>query len=251
MASDVNVFFRRAVGSACTDRSAFCAVAISVACLFAPTAVHAQGFQAPAGCTAYLTVQMKGCLVSNHWRCDAEPEGNSWAGLYTDNGPAVFSQFNNEFQWLATFPALGGPSERLAEGSADPLSLTELLDNGLDSFDFEMEDPEGRTRVRGFDSLTGEEVEIDGERLLITDFQMIQTRDTDVVAESTGQQYVHPRWRLFFLGQETDTRDGVTVASDNSPVTFHEPGEPGFGATQPIYGCGAQDISFFPLEPDQ
>ncbi|MEO0990058.1 MAG: hypothetical protein AAFX00_03805 [Pseudomonadota bacterium] len=209
------------------------------------TGASAQGvnFQAPAGCEAYLTVQMKGCLVSNHWRCEAEPEGHSWAALYGERGPAVFSQFDREFQWLATVPAVG-PSEKLDEETADPLSLTELLENGLDSFDFEMVDPDGRTRVRGFDALTGEEVVIDGERLLVTDFQMMQSRDGDVVSESTGQQYVHPEWRLFFLGDETNTRDGQTIASDNSPVSFLEPGEPGFGATRPLYGCGATDISY-------
>ncbi|MEM8632018.1 MAG: hypothetical protein AAGF74_12335 [Pseudomonadota bacterium] len=221
------------------------AVALSSTSLL-PVPASAQGlsFRAPEGCDMFLTVQMKGCLVSHHWRCDTDPEGNHWAALVGPSGAAVFSEFDSEFQWLSSYSLFNDSSETMVDNPADPLSMTELLENGLDSFDFEMEDAEGRTRVRGFDRLTGDEIEIDGERLLITDFQMIQTRDGELVSESTGQQFVSPDLRQFFLGFETDTRDGESFESDNSPVQFIRPGEAGFASAQPIFGCGAQDISY-------
>ena len=204
-------------------------------------------FNPPEQCEVFLTVQMKGCLVSNHWQCDADPEGHTWSALATDRGVAIFSQFDSEFQWLASLSTVGGDDEVLRENPTDPASLSELLETGLDSYDFEMvepgEDGEVTRRIRGFDQLTGDTVTISGEELLVTEYAMVQTLADGTTSEAFGTQFVSEKYRTFFLGEETETRNGETRESDHAPILMLTEGDSGFRSTRPLFGCGAEDIS--------
>ena len=222
-------------------------LAAPLALLAAPAA--AQGFEPPQGCEGMLTVQMRGCMVTNHFACEGDPEGVRRHITFREEGASGASIIDDEYQWLETY----GPERRETLGSdvPDPASLTELFESGVDTFDFpvvESSGPEEQTfRIIGVDELQGEEVEIDGEPLERTRFAMKRLGpDGEEVYSVSGEQYVSRDRRLFFAGTETLEIDGRTVEGDNTPVRFIEPGEPGFMSEEPLYECDTTDIGFMP-----
>jgi hypothetical protein len=55
--------------------------------------------------------------------------------------------------------------------------------------------------------------------------------------KSSGNQFIHPDWRLFFSGtEEWDFGDGP-IPVDGSPRQFIFPGEKGFFSTRPVFDC--------------
>ncbi len=224
--------------------------ALALVALAVPTGpALAQGFEPPPGCEGVLTVQMRGCMLTNHFVCEGDPEGVRRHITFREGGASGASVVDREYQWLETYGA--ERREVLGEDVPDPASLTELFATGVDTFDFPLVDssgPEERTfRVIGVDELQGEQVEIDGEPLERTRFAMkrLDEEGTEIYSV-TGEQYVSRDRRLFFAGTETLEIGGRTVEGDNTPVRFIEPGEPGFMAEEPLYGCNATDIRFVP-----
>jgi len=208
-----------------------------------PAQAQSPKFAVPPGCEAFLTVQMKSCLVSHYFTCADDPEGHRWGATLTENGPVALALVDEEYQWLRTILLFAGVTEPLREPSDAPASLSELLDTGLDSFDFEMVTSgaiSGQVnRYQGFDRLTGETVTIDGEPLLVTEFALTEYQDGEQVYARKGNQFVTERFGLFLGGVESET-DGVeTAQTDRSPVQLIEPGEPGFLDARPIFDCGA------------
>ena len=166
--------------------------------MLAGNAAAAQSsFAAPEGCTAKLTVQQKGCVMVNVWTCEADTDGDQWIALIGQGGLFSVQRVDAEFQWMETYSVMG--DESLQAPAPDPASLTELFENQVDTWDFTIEKPEGPERNVGFDMLTGDVVEIDGEPLLITEYQG-QTTDADgnVLDASAGRQFVSEKHRLFF-----------------------------------------------------
>lgn len=210
----------------------------------------AQGFVPPPGCEGTLTVQMRGCMVTNHFVCEGDPEGVRRHITFREEGASGASVVDAEYQWLESYGL--ERRETLGEEVADPASLTELFETGVDTFDFPLVDgsgPDERTfRIIGVDELQGEEVEIDGEPLERTRFAMKRLDETtgEEVYSVEGEQYVSRDRRLFFAGTETLEIDGQTVEGDNTPVRFIEPGEPGFLADEPLFECDTTDIGFAP-----
>lgn len=217
----------------------------------------AQVIQPPEGCTVFLTVQSKGCHVSNYWRCDSGPEGAAWEARYDANGPISVSLYDSEFQWLDSQHVTTASREFLLGEAKDPASMSELLETGRDTYDFVIreEAADGTRDVRhiGYDELLGQSVTIDGEDLLVTVFSA-EAQDAETgeqIYSVVGQQYVLAEERLFLLGRDSFTRDGRTTTSDGSPMRFHRPGDAGFGMVTPHYDCDAPtDISFAPA-PDR
>ncbi len=74
-----------------------------------------------------------------------------------------------EFQWIEAYKMSG--NETLITPAADPASVTELLANQIDTWDFTIETEEGPQRNVGYDMLTGETTVIDGVTLLDTEYQ--------------------------------------------------------------------------------
>jgi len=220
-----------------------------------PFFAQAGTFTPPKGCTAYLTVQMKSCEVSHYWTCDSDPKGNHWILSIKDDGPSFLQYLDSEFRWLKNMPQKSTITRELIEAEADANSLTELLETQVDSFDFKqsvMQDGQqiAVEHITGFDRLSGKRVTIDGEPLLVTNFEIEVTSNSGTTpVRTTGNQYVSERFRLFFQGRESETYNGKTTDYDDTPVLFIEPGEPGFLADRPEYGCDSM-MSFLRLKTE-
>jgi len=208
-----------------------------------PLAATAGTFTPPKGCTAYLTVQMSNCKAEHHWTCAGDPEGEHWALTIDVDGPRYLQHLDREFRWLKKYPIPSNFTRTLQQPEADPNSLTELLETGRDDFDFEQtvlrgDEPITSEHITGFDKLTGTKVRIDGEELLVTEFEFrVETRLDGEMSRTYGNQYVSPKFRLFFQGRETEEVGGETYHYDEKPVLFVEPGEAGFLAGKPKFGC--------------
>ena len=211
----------------------------AVVMLGAPVA--AQTFEPPQGCEGVLTVQSKSCLVTHVWTCEEDAEDEQWIALFNRAGPFNIRKVDAEFRWLETYYAQDGKVETMVRPADDPPSLTELFETQTDTYDFVIENntDEPAERVRGFDQLTGEEVVIDGEPLLATEFGYdIVLPDGTVSYSGAGEQYVSETHRLFFLGTSWSQDDPDDVM-DATPVEFIYPGEQGFLAASPVYDCGS------------
>lgn len=208
----------------------------------AATPAPAKVFEPPAGCQVFLTVQAKQCRVSNHYRCAADAAGDQWRADFDQDGIFFMSRINSEAEWVESYDLNPTVKQTLDANPADPASFSELLSSGSDSFSFGLSDDTGeRTRVNGFDRLTGKAVVIDGITLQETEFEFTETGpDGAVLRQSRGREYIHPDWRLFFAGpSEWNGGDGNFLPLDGSPVQFIFPGEPGFAATEPLFDCDA------------
>jgi hypothetical protein len=217
----------------------------ALALLAAPRALaqdRAPGvFQPPPGCTGWLTVQSRGCRVSNHYRCEADAPGDQWRADFDQEGIFFVSRIDRETQWVESFDLFPTVRQTLDPNPPDPASFTELLATGTDTFEFGLSDDTGaRSTVRGFDTLTGRSVTIDGITLQETQFEYAETAlDGTPLRSAKGIEYIHPDWRMFLSGiSEWQTPDGP-VPVDGTPRQFIFPGEPGFFATEPIFDCDA------------
>lgn len=198
-------------------------------------------FALPAGCTAYLTVQQASCGVSHHFTCDADPAGLQRRVDMDENGVAYFGAIDAETQWIESFHTYSGHTETLSPNPAKPASFTALIETGASVYDFQTNSPEiGTTRYVGTDTLTGETVVIDGVTLERTEYN-ITAYDTGggEMWSSQGNEYISRDWRMFLAGQSTISADGESWESDDRPVEFIFPDEPGFLSVSPKHGCGA------------
>lgn len=199
-------------------------------------------FAPPEGCELTMTVQLRGCTVVNHYTCSGDPAGDQRAAYADRDGVYHLNHIDAETRWLDTrSPALGEVT-RLVEDAPDHASLTALLTEGRDDYDFTTRDNNGRlSRYRGFDELTGESVVIDGVPLEVTRFDLTRlTSEGDIIYRRSGQQYVSRTMRLFFGGTEVISRSGEEdINGDERPMRFAFPGDPGFAASEPEYDCDA------------
>ncbi|NUB45216.1 hypothetical protein GEU84_012520 [Fertoebacter nigrum] len=205
-------------------------------------AAPAQTFTPPEGCTGFMTVQARGCRVSNHYRCEADAPGDQWRADFDAEGIYFVSRIDVETQWVESYDMFPTVKQTLDANPEDPASFTELL-AGADSFAFGLSKDNGeRSKVTGYDRLTGKTVVIDGIRLLQTEFDFTETSiGGTVLRRAKGNEYIHPDWRLFFAGpsQWDGSGEGNYVPVDGSPVQFIFPGEPGYMATEPLFECDA------------
>jgi hypothetical protein len=213
-------------------------VVLALSC--APT--HAAGtFTPPEGCSTWMTVQARACRVSNYYKCEADPAGDQWRADFDQESMFFLSRINREAEWVETYDFFPTVKQTLDPGAQDPASFSTLLSEGMDSFIFGLSRDDGsRSKVRGFDRLTGGAVVIDGITLQETEFQFEETDlEGNLLRRSRGNEYIHPEWRNFFAGpSEWDGGDGY-VPINGSPVQFIFPGEPGFAATEPLFECDA------------
>ena len=222
--------------------------------LFASPALSGT-FTPPEGCTATRTVQGRGCYVSNFYTCSADAPGDQWRADYDQEGIYFRSRIDSETQWVESYDINPTVKQVLDPDPADPASFSDLLATGMDSFSFGLSKENGEhSNVTGFDRLTGRKKVIDGISLQETEFEFTETDDAGTVLRSArGHEYIHVDWRTFFSGtSEWDQGDGSWLPLEGSPVSFALPGEPGFGATQPIYECDAvmSDLPDTPLTDD-
>ncbi len=198
-------------------------------------------FDPPEGCSVFMTVQSRGCVVANHYRCEGDPAGDQWRADFDQEGIFFVSHIDSETQWVESFDFFPLVRQSLDTNPADPASFSELLSKGVDSFDFNLTKDDGsHSHVTGFDKLTGNSVTIDGIDLQETEFSFSEmAADGSVLRSAKGNEYIKADWRMFFSGpSEWVTPDG-SVPVDGSPRQFIFPGEPGFRATEPIFDCDA------------
>jgi hypothetical protein len=207
--------------------------------MLAPTQTLAGTWDAPAGCEVFMTVQAKACRVSHYYTCSADAPGEQWRVDLDQEGPFFYSKVDSEAQWIESYDPI---KQVLNPGPADPASFSELLAEGMDTWDFSLTKADGTgSRASGYDRLTGRTVVIDGITLQETEVDFTEYDPTgNVLRRSRGNEYVSADWRIFFAGPgETDLGDGQWRPIDGSPVDFIFPGEEGFLATQPVHDCDA------------
>ncbi|MCO6384267.1 MAG: hypothetical protein JXQ91_07260 [Vannielia sp.] len=225
-------------------KTALTSMAITLAAAMAAGEARAQATNPPAGCTGFLTVQTRACTVSHYWRCEAAPEGTVWEVSHDLDGPVSQHVYDREFQWVDAFYFNTGTSERLFEAGPDPISMSELLEKGVDTYDFTTIEQTGdeavKLNTKGRDEATGKTEVIDGVTLHTFTVNS-ETRDEngDLVFAATGKQYVLKEERLFMLGQESYFDGEEQWQEDNTPREFIFPGEKGFTDFRPRYGCNA------------
>lgn len=206
-------------------------------------------FTAPPGCTGFLTVQSRGCRVSNHYRCEADAPGDQWRADFDQEGVFFVSRTDHESQWVESYDMNPTVRQTLDPNPADPASFSELLSTGRDSFDFGLTEETGEaTRVTGYDRLTGRSVTVDGVTLQETEFEFRETTPEGTeLRRSTGNEYIDPNLRLFFAGPSEWDMGSGPVPVDGSPRQFVLPGEPGFFSTLPIFDC---DVTMSRIETE-
>ena len=198
-------------------------------------------FALPAGCEAYVTIQSRNCSVSHHFTCEGDPAGHQRRVDLNEEGMTYVGVIDAETQWIQSFHVSTQHSEVLREGPADPASFTELVGSGEDTYDFYTDSDEiGATRYVGRDGLTGEVRVIDGIALRETEYSIVAYGPEGTEEwRSFGNEYISEDWRMFMSGRGTTITPGEEWESDDSPVEFIFPGEPGFLSANPKYDCGA------------
>ncbi|WP_108813479.1 hypothetical protein [Loktanella sp. Alg231-35] len=211
-------------------------------CLAAP-AVAQDGpaqFSLPAGCDAYLTVQTESCEVSHYFTCATDPADNQHRVSLDEQGMTYLGMIDRETQWIESYHAISGHSEALEADPAERASLSELIETGVDDFDFRtLSDEIGATRFVGQDTLTGRQITIDGVTLDETTYDIAAYDEAgNVVWEAEGNEFISRNWRIFLSGSGTVTTADGSYDRTNRPVEFIYPGEPGFLSSHPKHGCG-------------
>jgi len=208
--------------------------------LLAAGQAGAASFTPPAGCTLNVTVQNRSCTVSQYYTCSADPEGHQRSAHFGRDGLYHLSTIDAETRWVESQSMGSGLVERLVEEADDHASFSGLLQSGRDDFDFWTETSDGqRLHHQGHDILTGETVEIDGQTLERTEFQLTTRSESgEVLITREGQQFISRDLGRFFGGVETGSDwTGAETQSNDSPVLFTFPGEAGFGSTTPQFDC--------------
>ncbi|WP_372800063.1 hypothetical protein [Paracoccus seriniphilus] len=202
--------------------------------------IEAATFTVPQGCKLEVTVQNRGCSVGQYYRCSADPEGHQRSALFGQDGLTHLSRIDAETRWIESSDPDTGLEDMLVEESRDHASFTTLIETGRDDFDFWTVSGTGeRLHHVGEDILTGETVTIDGVELEKTRFRLTTSdANGEVLITREGQQFINRAMRRFFGGIETQ-RDwtGERRETNDSPVLFSFPGEPGFGDTTPQFDC--------------
>lgn len=219
------------------------AAAMAAALLaWGPQGAAAATFTPPEGCTLELTVQSRGCSVTQYYRCSTDAEGDQRSAVFGQGGTLrSLARIDSETRWMESSNPETGVTDLLEEDARDHASFSALLRTGRDDFDFWTRSNGGeRLHHVGQDVLTGEKVTIDGVELDKTRFRLTTRSESgEVVITREGQQFISRSMRRFFGGVETQSDwTGENRKTDDSPVLFQFPGEPGFGSTEPRFDCG-------------
>lgn len=216
--------------------------AVLLVMLAEPVAAQSGGntIDLPPGCDAYLTVQSESCRVDHHFVCEGDPEGHQRRISMDEQGLTYVGEIDSETQWINSFQVLSGHRERLESSPTEPASLSDLIENGVDDYDFRtLSDEIGETRYVGQDTLTGRQVTIDGITLDETTYDITAyDAEGNEVWSAKGNEFISRDWRMFLSGTGTVSTSEGSFERTDRPVEFIFPGEPGFLSPNPKHGCG-------------
>lgn len=211
-------------------------------CLAGPAAAQSGGntVELPTGCNAYLTVQSESCSVDHHFTCEGDPTGHQRRVSMDERGLTYVGEIDAETQWINSFQVLSGHRERLESSPVEPASLSDLIEYGVDDYDFRTLSAEiGETRYVGQDTLTGRQITIDGVTLDETTYDITAYDEAgNEVWSAQGNEFISRDWRMFISGTGTITTPDGSFDRADRPVEFIFPGEPGFLSANPKHGCG-------------
>jgi hypothetical protein len=213
--------------------------AILCALVASPVVADTSTLALPGTCRAYLTTQNDDCVVAHYVTCTGDPAGQqAIVRLFPDGGDDIMI-VDGEYQWLTTVDLLSGTVSTLGPEVADPGTLSELIDDGVDSYDFTTTDSFGSvTRFVGRESLTGQTLTIDGVTLEEAQNEMrALDSEGNEIWRAVGTEYVSRDWRLFFSGPGMVTLPNESYPTSGTPVEFLFPEEPGFLSTLAVTGC--------------
>lgn len=197
-------------------------------------------FRAPQGCNLEMTIQNRSCTVSQIYRCSADPAGYQHAAIFGQDGMTHLSTIDAETRWIESTDPETGLIDTLEPQAEDEASFSTLTRTGRDDFDFWTRSNNGeRLHHVGHDELTGEKVTIDGIALDKTRFKLTTTgADGQVLIQREGQQFISRANGRFYGGIESYSDwTGASGESNDSPVEFSFPGQPGYADTEPKYDC--------------
>ncbi|MDX8349370.1 hypothetical protein SLH49_15395 [Cognatiyoonia sp. IB215446] len=211
-------------------------------CLAGPAVAQSGGstVELPTGCNAYLTVQSESCSVDHHFTCEGDPAGHQRRVSMDERGLTYVGEIDAETQWINSFQVLSGHRERLESSPVEPASLSDLIEYGVDDYDFRTLSAEiGETRYVGQDTLTGRQITIDGVTLDETTYDITAYDEAgNEVWSAQGNEFISRDWRMFLSGTGTITTPEGSFDRTDRPVEFIFPGEPGFLSANPKHGCG-------------
>ena len=213
------------------------------------TPALAATFTPPQGCTLTLTVQQRSCTVAQHFTCSADAPGDQRVAYFTREGLVYQSRIDAETRWIESTDTISGVTDRLEPQAADHASLRTLISTGRDDFDFwTLSDSGERLRHIGHDVLTGTTT-IDGVALDTTRFELRTfSAGGELLIHRIGGQFLSREFGRFYGGVETATDwRGEVEETNDTPVRFVRPGQPGFGSTEPDYDCDQQMVRMAPV----
>ena len=205
-------------------------------------------FSLPAGCDAFLTVQTESCQVGHHFTCQGDPEGHQRRVTLDEQGMTYVGEIDGETQWISSFHVLSGHRERLESNPVERASISDLIQTGVDDFDFRtLSDEIGTTRYVGQDTLTGREITIDGVTLAETTYDITAFDEAgNEIWSAQGREFISRNWRMFLSGTGTVTTPEGQYERSNKPVEFIYPGESGFFSDRPKFECNVIESGYQP-----
>jgi hypothetical protein len=218
-------------------------VAVTTMLFAAHAAAQGDILARPASCAALATVQLNDCTVVNVFRCD-EPKSSffRYEG-YDPDGIELINHMNLSYGMMMASDPMGDfVMTRTKDLIAEP-TLSEVFSNGTTPFSY-----------IGDVSLFGL------KRPMATEGTYIAVEDEAVVSGHTFRQirselvmqlpppagnvsgwytiYVSDSLGLVFEGEGELEIGGTSELLPSSPASVALPGEPGFGTTVPVSGCG-------------
>lgn len=203
----------------------------------------------PEGCTGVYTIQARDCVVSHYYQCSGDAEGSVRRDDFSEEGLIFRGLTDAEGRWLESHHMSAQVVDSLG-AERDPASISELLADGQDDFDFLTYSSNGaRQRYSGHDALTGESFDFDGLTLLGTEYEMrVEDQMGNWLWSSHGYEFVDPKLRAFIGGDRVISVPGAEEeARDGRPARVIFPGDPGFLSDMPAYGCGLMMSRLAPL----